>query len=192
MKKTTIVDLIAYTTQLNPAQRFDEYTPVAWHDVLGDIEADFAQCREAIARVARTERWIYPAAIREELKTILRAANPPPKAAAIEAPSKYETYEDRSIRIARNKAKVQVVLDAIAAKKVREDPHEQDIPENLRHAREVGRQYKRERDATPAYPPRPLAGAVGDDPAAIVAQFKKLPEKDEPTQINQARKAQQQ
>jgi hypothetical protein len=177
MKKTTIVDLIAYTTQLNPAQRFDEYTPVAWHDVLGDLNATFEQCREAISRVARTERWIYPSAIREELKSILRAANPPPRAAAIEAPSKYETYEDRSERIARNKAKVQAVLDEVAAKKVREDPHEADIPESLRHAREVARQYKRERDAKPDVQARPLAGAVGSNPAAMVERFKQIPDR---------------
>jgi hypothetical protein len=176
MKKTTIVDLIAYTTQLNPAQRFDEYTPVAWHDVLGDMEATFEQCRAAVAAVAQNEQWIYPSAIREELKTILRAANPPPRAAAIEAPSKYETYEDRSERIARNKAKVQAVLDEISAKKVREDPHEADIPESLRHAREVARQYKRNRDARPEVQPTPLAGAVGTDPDRLVARFQTLRE----------------
>lgn len=178
MNKTTIVNLIAYTTQLNPAQRFDEYTPVAWHDVLGDLDATFDQCREAVATVARSKPWIYPSDIREELKAILRAANPPPRAPAIEAPSKYETYEDRSDRIARNKAKVQVVLDAIAAKKVREDPHEANIPENLRHAREVARQYKRERDRRPELVARPLAGAVGIEPSALVEKFKAIPDRE--------------
>jgi hypothetical protein len=80
----------------------------------------------------------------------------------------------------RGKALVQPVLDEIAAKKVAEDPHEQGIPENLQKARAVGRQYKRARDGQPEVSPRPLAGAVGDDPAAIVAKFKGLPEKGDP------------
>jgi hypothetical protein len=178
MNRQEVTALVAYVTQLNPGQQFDAYTADAWHDVLGDVKATFDQARAATAAVAKRERWIYPSAIREELKVILRAANPPPKAAAIEAPSKFETYEDRSARIARNKSKVQAVLDEISAKKVREDPHEADISESLRHAREVARQYKRERDARPEVQPRPLAGAIGDDPAVIVAKFKKLPEKE--------------
>lgn len=146
MNRQEVTALVAYVTQLNPGQQFDAYTADAWHDVLGDVQATFDQAREATAAVAKRERWIYPSAIREELKAILRQANPPPRAAAIEAPSKYETYEDRSERIARNKAKVQVVLDEIAAKKIAEDPHEAEISESLRHAREVARQYKRDRD----------------------------------------------
>jgi hypothetical protein len=179
MNRQEVTALVAYVTQLNPGQQFDAYTADAWHDVLGDVQATFDQARAATAAVAKRERWIYPSAIREELKTILRAANPPPKAAAIEAPSKFESYEDRSARIARNKAKVQVVLDAVAARKVAEDPHEADIPENLRHAREVARQYKRERDKRPAPPSRP-----GDPDALGPAGAELL------TQINRARSSQ--
>lgn len=172
MKRTEVAALVGYTSQLAPAQRFDEYTPDAWFDVLGDLPANYEQARQAVAAVAKREKWIAPSAIREELKAILRAANPPPKAAAIEAPSKFETYEDRSARIARNKAKVQAVLDEIAAKKTAEDPHESDIPENLRLAREVARQYRRDRDRPPA--PTPLAGAVGTDPDRLVQRFQTL------------------
>ncbi|KPC76778.1 hypothetical protein ADL26_04950, partial [Thermoactinomyces vulgaris] len=57
------------------------------------------------------------------------------------------------------------------------DPHEANVPESLRRAREVARQYKRERDASPESQARPLAGAVGSDPAAIVAKFRQLPER---------------
>ncbi|THV25982.1 hypothetical protein [Glycomyces paridis] len=139
MKKTTIVDLIAYTTQLNPAQRFDEYTPVAWHDVLGDMEATFEQCREAIARVARTERWIYPSAIREELQTILAAVNPPPRAEILSAPP--APREARLEAAARGKARCEAAIAAANPYRLtREDAPE--IPENLRKAREVAVGYR--------------------------------------------------
>jgi hypothetical protein len=178
MNRQEVTALVAYVTQLNPGQQFDAYTADAWHDVLGDVKATFDQAREATAAVAKRERWIYPSAIREELKAILRAANPLPKAAAIEAPSKFETYEDRSARIARNKAKVQAVLDEIAAKKVSEDPHEADIPESLRHAREVARQYKRDRDRQDQEAGRGnLGSSINTDPAVMVSRFKQLPER---------------
>lgn len=169
--RTDVVRLVAYVTQVQPAQQVDEYTPDAWFDILGDMSATFDQLRAATAEVAKRERWIYPSAIREELSTILRAANPPARAAAIEAPSKYETYEERSERIARNKVKVQAVLDEIAARKVREDPHEANIPENLRHAREVAREYKRARASATAPSTRP--GGLGRAGAEALAQISK-------------------
>jgi len=134
VNKKTIVDLIAYTTQLNPAQRFDEYTPVAWHDVLGDIEADFEQCREAVARVARTERWIYPAAIREELEAIRREATPPPRAEILTTSPL--TPEERAAAVRRGKAACEAAI--AEANPYRLDPTDApEIPENLRKAREA-------------------------------------------------------
>lgn len=112
MNRQLVAALVAYVTQLAPAQQFDEYTALAWHDVLGDLDATFEQGREAIARVARTERWIYPGAIRAELQTILRAAKPEPSAPAIGQIRAWAECEDRPERIARGMAKVR---EAIAA-----------------------------------------------------------------------------
>lgn len=140
MNKTTIVDLIAYTTQLNPAQRFDEYTPVAWHDVLKDVPATFEQGREAIAIVARTEPWIYPSAIYRELQAILRTANPQPPAAAIEAPSKFEPNPDRDERIARGMAQVRKALAEATPFRYSQDTTE--VPESLRRAREAAVEHR--------------------------------------------------
>jgi hypothetical protein len=54
------------------------------------------------------------------------------------------------------------------------------IPENLQRAREVARQYKRQRDRPPPESQaKPLAGLVGREPAALVNQFTKLPERQE-------------
>jgi hypothetical protein len=87
------------------------------------------------------------------------------------------TAEEWVEKAARGKAIVQPVLDSIAEKKVTEDPHQADIPDNLRRAREVARQYKRDRDKRPEQQAKPLAGAVGDDPTRLVSQFKQIPEK---------------
>jgi hypothetical protein len=149
--RTDVVRLVAYVTQVQPAQQVDEYTPDAWFDILCDMSATFDQLRAATAEVAKRERWIYPSAIREELKTILRAANPEPPALAIGQIRAWEECPDRLERIARGKARVQVVLDAVAAKKVAEDPQEANISESLRRAREVAREYKRAR-VRPAAP----------------------------------------
>src|SRR5690606_40823645 len=54
--------LARYVRALCPQQKFDEYTPDAWHDVLGDIPLDAA--RAAAASVARRQPFVSPAEIR--------------------------------------------------------------------------------------------------------------------------------
>src|SRR5690606_24391653 len=54
--------LARYFRALFPQHKFDEYTPDAWHDVLGDIPLDAA--RAAAATVARRQPFVSPAEIR--------------------------------------------------------------------------------------------------------------------------------
>jgi hypothetical protein len=61
MKPEETVVLARYVRALCPQQRFDEYTPDAWHDVLGDLPLDGA--RTAAATVARRQPWVSPAEI---------------------------------------------------------------------------------------------------------------------------------
>lgn len=56
------VILARYVRALCPQQKFDEYTPDAWHDVLGDIPLNAA--RAAAATVARRQPFVSPAEIR--------------------------------------------------------------------------------------------------------------------------------
>ncbi|WP_108990408.1 zinc finger domain-containing protein [Streptomyces coelicoflavus] len=56
------VILARYVRALCPQQKFDEYTPDAWHDVLGDLPLDGA--RAAAATVARRQPFVSPAEIR--------------------------------------------------------------------------------------------------------------------------------
>jgi hypothetical protein len=60
------VALARYVHALCPQQRFDEYTPDVWGDVLADYE--FADCKQAAIEIARRQPWIAPAEIIAEVK----------------------------------------------------------------------------------------------------------------------------
>ncbi|MGW6741710.1 zinc finger domain-containing protein [Streptomyces sp. NPDC055025] len=60
------VVLARYVRALCPQQKFDEYTPDAWHDVLGDWPLSAA--RAAAAAVAKQQPFVSPAEIIGEIR----------------------------------------------------------------------------------------------------------------------------
>ncbi|MFJ7417943.1 hypothetical protein ACIQXD_04940 [Streptomyces uncialis] len=66
MTEEDAVVLTRYVKALCPQQKFDEYTPDAWHDVLGDLPLGTA--REAAAAVARRQPFVSPSEIRDEIR----------------------------------------------------------------------------------------------------------------------------
>lgn len=60
------VVLARYVRALCPQQKFDEYTPDAWHDVLGEYRLEPA--RAAAARVAKAQPFVSPAEIIAEIR----------------------------------------------------------------------------------------------------------------------------
>lgn len=60
------VMLARYVRALCPQQKFDEYTPDAWHDVLADFA--LADARAAAAAVARKQPFVSPAEIIAEIR----------------------------------------------------------------------------------------------------------------------------
>jgi hypothetical protein len=54
-----------------PQQKFDEYTPDAWHRLLEDLP--FADCETAVIQLGRRQPFISPSEIRAEVQRI-RAA----------------------------------------------------------------------------------------------------------------------
>ncbi|MFB7900279.1 hypothetical protein ACFC1B_28615 [Streptomyces xiamenensis] len=66
MTDEEIVILARYVRALCPAQKFDEYTPDAWSDVLRPYE--LADARAAAAAIARRQPWVAPAEIIAEVK----------------------------------------------------------------------------------------------------------------------------
>lgn len=137
MNRKEVAAIVAYVSQLQPAQRFDDYTALAWFDVLGDVDATVEQATKACAAVAKRERWIAPSDIREELLTILREANPPPRAAILQAPP--SPREDRIERNARGAALAKAAVKPFPSA-TREDAP--DIPENLKRARAAAVEHR--------------------------------------------------
>lgn len=66
MNPSETVMLARYVKALCPQQKFDEYTPDAWHDVLGDFS--LVDARTAAAAVARRQPFVSPAEIIGEIK----------------------------------------------------------------------------------------------------------------------------
>lgn len=60
------VILARYVRALCPQQKFDEYTPDAWHDVLADFA--LTDARTAAAAVARKQPFVSPAEIVTEIR----------------------------------------------------------------------------------------------------------------------------
>lgn len=60
------VILARYVRALCPQQKFDEYTPDAWHDVLGDYTLD--EARTAAATIARRQAFVAPGEIATEVR----------------------------------------------------------------------------------------------------------------------------
>jgi len=62
------VILTAYVKACCPQQAIGEFTPDAWHDLLGDLS--LADCREAVVAVAKRQPFVAPAEIRAEVRRI--------------------------------------------------------------------------------------------------------------------------
>lgn len=137
MNREAVADLVAYVTQLVPAQQFDQYTALAWHDVLGDVPATFEQAREAAARVAKKQQWIYPSVIRGELMAIMPPRQHTGPAAILASPP--SPREERIERNARGAALAKAAIKPFPGA-TREDAP--DVPENLRKAREMAVEYR--------------------------------------------------
>src|SRR5690606_20849845 len=68
MTSEEAVILVAYVRACCPQQKFDEYTPDAWHDLLGDLTLN--DCRAAARTIAQRQPFVAPAEIRAEVARI--------------------------------------------------------------------------------------------------------------------------
>ncbi|MGW0033632.1 hypothetical protein ACWDXD_27945 [Streptomyces sp. NPDC003314] len=71
MTDEEVVVLAGYVRALCPQQRFDEYTPDAWYDVLHDFTLD--EARTAAAAVASRQAFVAPGEIATEVRKQRRA-----------------------------------------------------------------------------------------------------------------------
>jgi len=72
MTREETVLLTRYVKALCPQQAIDSYTPIAWHDLLGEFGA--GECRAAAARVAARQPFVAPSEIITEAECERRAA----------------------------------------------------------------------------------------------------------------------
>jgi len=62
------VILTEYVRACCPQQHFGEYTPDAWHDILGDLRLE--DCRAAVVAIKQHSAFVDPSEIRAEVKYI--------------------------------------------------------------------------------------------------------------------------
>lgn len=100
------VMLTEYVRACCPQQQIAEYTPDAWHDLLGDL--DLAECKAAVAAVCKRQPFVSPAEIRAEIRRIhadrlARTPLPAPSADAADKPGRYlRIVRDNVERIAND------------------------------------------------------------------------------------------
>lgn len=68
MTPTETVMLTEYVQACCPQQAFNEYTPDAWHDLLGDLA--YEDCHAAVQTVTKRQPFVAPAEIRAEVRRI--------------------------------------------------------------------------------------------------------------------------
>lgn len=68
MTHAEAVLLCRYAKAACPQQAFDQYTPDAWSDLLGDLR--FIDCQEALKAVVQRQPFVAPAEIRAEVKRV--------------------------------------------------------------------------------------------------------------------------
>jgi len=68
MSPAEAVMLCRFAKACCPQQQFDEYTPDAWHELLGDYPFD--DCKAAVTAVAKRQPFVAPAEIRAEVRRI--------------------------------------------------------------------------------------------------------------------------
>lgn len=78
MNHTEAVILCRIVKSYCPQQHFDDYSPDAWYDLLGDLR--FVDAKEAAAAIARQQPFVAPAEIRAAVRVIrnARIAQAPP------------------------------------------------------------------------------------------------------------------
>lgn len=93
MTPSETVILTEYVKACCPQQRMGEFTPDAWHDLLGDLSLE--DCRAAVIVVAKAQPFCAPSEIRAEVRRIRneridKAEIPPPPPETLDNPAAYK------------------------------------------------------------------------------------------------------
>jgi hypothetical protein len=101
MTPTEAVALTEYVQACCPQQIIGEYTPDAWHDLLGDLS--LADCRAAVVEVAKRQPFVAPAEIRAEVRRIrndrlAREVLPAPPHELTDEPARYRAVVQAGLK----------------------------------------------------------------------------------------------
>jgi len=93
--------LAAYVKACCPQQAMGEYTPDAWHDLLGDLPLD--DCRAAVAIVAKRQPFVAPAEMRAQVRKIredrlARSPLPAPSGDLADEPGRYQRIIQANVK----------------------------------------------------------------------------------------------
>lgn len=107
--------LTRYVKACCPQQQVDEYTPDAWHDLLGDLDLD--ECRQAAAAIARRQPFVAPAEIRAEVRRLRddRISRLPLPAPSPDEAVDPRVYRDRLAEIVQRAGDGRMPFKAITA-----------------------------------------------------------------------------
>jgi hypothetical protein len=108
-----MVTLTKYVHAACPHQAIDDYTPDAWHDIIGDLS--LAECRAAVAAMANDVRFIAPCDIRKHADSERRAEAGRRRVAELNGadPARAVVHEIASRQPARKRLEHPVAVGAI-------------------------------------------------------------------------------
>lgn len=143
MNPTEAVMLVRYVEACCPQQKFDEYSPDAWHDLLGDLA--LGDCRAAARAVAQRQPFVSPSEIRAEVKAIreARLGPPGPGLSPIPPPADPDDPKAYMAALRQQQARIAAGVEEVPAIEAGQPTGYDDNP----HVQAVLADYRRAQDA---------------------------------------------
>ncbi|HEY9410951.1 MAG TPA: hypothetical protein VIP77_15320 [Jiangellaceae bacterium] len=144
------VILVRYVEACCPQQKFDEFSPDAWHDLLGDLA--LGDCRAAARAVAQRQPFVAPSEIRAEVKAIREARLGPPGPGLSPIPPPADPDDDKAYRAALREQQTRIAngtetapaIEAGAPASYDDNPHVQRILATYRAEQDAAARRKRD------------------------------------------------
>lgn len=150
MNPREAVMLVRYVEACCPQQKFDEFTPDAWHDLLGDLA--LGDCRAAARAVAQRQPFVSPSEIRAEVQRIREARLGPPGPGLSPIPPPADPDDPQAYLAALREQQARVAagvetvpaIEAGATASYDDNPHVQGILAEFRQAKDAAALRKRQ------------------------------------------------
>lgn len=143
MNPREAVMLVRYVEACCPQQKFDEYSPDAWHDLLGDLA--YEDCRAAARAIAQRQPFVAPSEIRAEVKAIREARLGPAGPGLSPIPPPADPDDDKAYRAAlrAQQARIAAGVEEVPAIEAGQSAGYDDNP----HVQRIVAEFNEQRDA---------------------------------------------